>query len=53
MENNLKYICPDTDCNGEPFILYKSKEKQTKNINFNCTTDTYFKPDILKCKNVR
>ncbi len=50
MENNLKYICPDTDCNGEPFILYKSKEKQTKNINFNCTTDTYFKPDILKCK---
>ena len=49
MENYLKDICPDADCNGRPFILYKSKEKKSSDINFNCTTDNNFRPDILKC----
>ena len=49
MDNKFDKNCPDKNCNGITFLLYKSKDIQSENINFNCTTDTYFKPDILKC----
>lgn len=50
MNDNLNKNCPDKNCNGSTFLLYQSKDTQLDNINFNCTTDTYFKPDIFKCE---
>ena len=42
--------CPNSDCNGSVVMKYFSNNIKLENINFNCTTDTYIKPNILECK---
>ena len=42
--------CPDKNCDGLIDILYKpSKNTDLEKINFNCTTNTYDKPQINRC----
>ena len=37
--------CPNPNCKEETDILYYSNSyNKHQKINFNCTTDTYFKP---------
>ena len=43
--------CPNFNCDGSPRVLYHaSSSNNHKEINFNCTTDTYFKPQINICE---
>ena len=42
--------CPNNKCDGITSVLYRSSFKQNDKINFNCTTDTYEKPQINVCK---
>lgn len=42
--------CPNNKCDGISRVLYKSSFKQNNKINFNCTTDTYEKPQINICE---
>ena len=42
--------CPNNKCDGISRVLYRSSFKQNKKINFNCTTDTYEKPQINICE---
>lgn len=42
--------CPDKNCDGLIDILYKSsRNTDLEKINFNCTTNTYDKPQINRC----
>ena len=42
--------CPNNKCDGIISVLYKSSFKQNDKINFNCTTDTYEKPQVNICE---
>ncbi len=41
--------CPNKKCGGEVKILYKSSIKKDLDINFDCTTNTYDKPQLNIC----
>ena len=51
MNSIIEKKCPNIDCNGNVEMKYYSNDLKLKNINFNCTTDSYTKPNILKCQN--
>ena len=43
--------CPNLNCDGSSRVLYHARSSNDyKKINFNCTTDTYFKPQISICE---
>ena len=44
------HSCPNPNCKEEISILYHSNSfNEDQKINFNCTTDTYFKPQLNIC----
>ena len=47
--NNI-YKCPNKKCEGKIKIKYNFESLNIKNINFNCTTNTYSKPKIFYCE---
>ena len=43
--------CPNLNCDGSSRVLYPARSSNDyEKINFNCTTDTYFKPQLSICK---
>ena len=47
--NNID-SCPNKKCAGKVKIKYDFKSLNIKNIDFNCTTNTYSKPKIFYCE---
>lgn len=46
----IMHSCPNPNCKEEISILYHSNSfNEDQKINFNCTTDTYFKPQLNIC----